>query len=138
MNRNKEELIRAIKFTLFSISAGIIQVLSFTLFNEVLQWNYWGCYLTSLILSVLWNFTLNRKLTFRSANNVPIAMLKVACFYLVFTPLSTWAGDWLNGSGWNEYLVLALSMVTNFVTEYLYDRYFVFGASIDTAVKKEK
>lgn len=138
MNRNKEKWIRAVKFTLFSISAGIIQVASFTLLNEVLRWNYWVCYLISLVLSVLWNFTMNRKVTFRSANNVPIAMLKVACFYLVFTPLSTWAGDWLNGIGWNEYLVLALSMVTNFVTEYLYDRFFVFGASIDTAVKKER
>ena len=93
MNRNKEEWIRAVKFTLFSISAGIIQVASFTLLNEVLRWNYWVCYLISLVLSVLWNFTMNRKVTFRSANNVPIAMLKVACFYLVFTPLSTWAGD---------------------------------------------
>lgn len=138
MKNSKKELIRAIKFTLFSISAGIIQVLSFTLLNEVLGWNYWVCYLTSLILSVLWNFTMNRKVTFRSANNVPIAMLKVACFYLVFTPLSTWGGDWLTGIGWNEYLVLAVSMITNFVTEFLYDRFFVFGASIDTAVPPEK
>jgi len=138
MANSKQELVRAIKFTLFSASAGIVQVASFALFNEVLKWNYWVCYLISLVLSVLWNFTLNRSITFRSANNVPIAMLKVACFYLVFTPLSTWGGNWLEGIGWNEYLVLAISMITNFVTEYLYDRFFVFGASIDTAVKKKK
>ncbi|MBQ2892639.1 MAG: GtrA family protein [Oscillospiraceae bacterium] len=130
--KNKE-LIRAIKFTLFSISAGIIQIGTFTLMNEVLHWNYWVCYLTALILSVLWNFTLNRKVTFHSAANVPIAMLKVAAYYLVFTPLSTWGGAALEGIGWNEYLVLILSMVTNFVTEFLYQRYFVFAKSLDTA-----
>ena len=130
--KNKE-LIRTIKFTLFSISAGIIQAGSFALMNEVFRWNYWVCYLTALVLSVLWNFTLNRKVTFHSAANIPVAMLKVAAFYLVFTPLSTWGGAALEGIGWNEYLVLAISMITNFVTEYLYQRYFVFGKSLDTA-----
>lgn len=135
---DKKELIRAVKFTLFSASAGIIQLLSFTLMNEVFRWNYWVCYLTALILSVLWNFTLNRKITFRSANNVPIAMLKVAAYYLVFTPLSTWGGDKLTGMGWNEYVVLVVSMLLNFATEFLYDRFVVFGASIDTAVSKKR
>ena len=137
MNK-KQEIIRAAKFTLFSASAGIIQILAFTLLNEVLRLNYWLCYLTALVLSVLWNFTLNRNITFRSAGNVPVAMLKVACYYVVFTPLSTWGGDALNTAGWNEYLVLALSMLTNFVTEFLYDRFFVFGKSIDTAKRKNK
>ena len=137
VNNRKKELIRAVKFTLFSISAGIIQVLSFTLMNEVFAWSYRVCYFTALVLSVLWNFTLNRNITFRSASNVPIAMLKVAGFYLVFTPLSTWAGGALTEFGWNEYLVLALTMITNFVTEFLFDRFIVFGGSIDTAVKKK-
>lgn len=132
MSKNKE-LFRAVKFTLFSISAGIIQTVSFALMNEVFHWNYWVCYLTSLVLSVLWNFTLNRKITFRSASNIPIAMLKVAGYYLIFTPLSTWGGSALESIGWNEYLVLILSMLTNFVTEYLFQRFFVFGKSIDTA-----
>ena len=135
----KTELLRTLKFTLFSVSAGIIQVLSFTLLNELLAIQYWVSYLASLVLSVLWNFTLNRKFTFKSAANVPIAMLKVAVFYLVFTPLSTWWTAALTepsyGICWNEYLVLALTMITNFVTEYLYDRFFVFGKSLDTAEK---
>ena len=133
MDNRKKELIRAVKFTLFSISAGIIQVLSFTLMNEVFTWSYRVCYFTALVLSVLWNFTLNRNITFRSASNVPIAMLKVAGFYLVFTPLSTWAGGALTELGWNEYLVLALTMITNFVTEFLFDRFIVFGDSIENA-----
>lgn len=132
-----KELLRTIKFTLFSISAGIIQVVSFTLLNELLSWNYWVSYLISLVLSVLWNFTLNRKYTFHSAANVPVAMAKVAGFYLVFTPLSTWWTAALTEPGygimWNEYVVLAITMIVNFVTEYLFDRYFVFGKSIDTA-----
>ena len=130
--KNKEVL-RAIKFTLFSISAGIIQTLSFTVMNEVFAWNYWVCYLTALILSVVWNFTLNRKFTFQSANNIPVAMLKVAAFYLVFTPLSTWSGQALADLGWNEYIILALSMATNLITEYFYQKYVVFRGSIDTA-----
>ena len=133
----KAELIRTVKFVLFSASAGIIQVASFALLNELLHLSYWVSYLISLTLSVLWNFTLNRKFTFKSAANVPIAMAKVAGFYLVFTPLSTWWTAALTepayGIMWNEYLVLAITMLTNFAAEYLFDRFLVFGSSIDTA-----
>ena len=137
----RKELWRSVKFILFSISAGIIQMGSFTLLNELLHLNYWVSYLISLVLSVLWNFTLNRKYTFQSAANVPVAMLKVAGFYLVFTPLSTWWTAVLTeasyGIMWNEYVVLIGTMLINFVTEFLFDRFFVFGKSIDT-VKIEK
>ena len=140
MNNTRKELLRTVKFVLFSISAGVIQVLSFTLMEELLQLSHWLSYLVSLILSVLWNFTLNRKFTFCSANNVPVAMMQVAVFYLVFTPLSTWWTAVLTAPevGWNEYLVLALTMIVNFVTEYLYDRFVVFGKSIDTAKKQPR
>lgn len=129
----KAELLRSVKFTLFSISAGLIQIGSFTLLNELFHLDYWVSYLIALVLSVLWNFTLNRRYTFHSANNVPVAMLKVALFYAVFTPASTWLEHWLTtGCGWNEYLVTAINMVLNFVLEFLYDRFFVFRGSIDT------
>ena len=129
----KAELLRSVKFTLFSISAGVIQIGSFTLLNELFHLDYWISYLAALVLSVLWNFTLNRRYTFHSANNVPVAMLKVALFYAVFTPASTWLEHWLTtGCGWNEYLVTAINMVLNFVLEFLYDRFFVFRGSIDT------
>lgn len=137
MTDKKKELIRAVKFTLFSASAGIIQAATFALMYELLHWVYWVSYLISLILSVLWNFTLNRNITFKSANNVPIAMLKVAAFYAVFTPLSTWGGAVLEGIGWNGFLVVAITMILNFVLEFLYDRFFVFGASIDTKETKK-
>ena len=137
MSESKKEIVRTIKFVLFSASAGIIQVASFALMEEALHLTHWISYLVSLILSVLWNFTLNRKFTFHSANNIPIAMTKVAVFYLIFTPLSTWWTAVLTGEAvaWNEYLVLAGTMLINFVTEYLYDRFVVFGKSINTAIK---
>ena len=126
-----------IKFTLFSVSAGIIQVLSFAIL-EIFIKDYWIPYLVSLVLSVLWNFTLNRKYTFKSATNVPVAMLKVFGYYCVFTPLSIWWGVALTNIGWNEYLVLALTMAVNMSTEFLFNRFVVFGKSINTAEKKDK
>ena len=137
MTATKKEVLRTVKFVFFSISAGLLQVLSFTLLEEVVQLEHWLSYLISLVLSVVWNFTLNRKFTFCSAGNVPIAMLKVAGFYAVFTPLSTWWTAALTGEavGWNEYLVLAITMIANFVLEYLFDRFFVFGKTLDTAKK---
>ncbi len=133
-----KEFTRVVKFTLFSISAGLIEIGTFTLLNEIFHLDYWVSYLVALVLSVLWNFTLNRKYTFRSASNVPIAMLKVAAFYAVFTPLSTLLEHYLTGLGWNEYLVTAINMVINFVTEFFYQRYFVFGKSIDTNDRAKK
>ena len=134
MTNKRKEFLRTVKFFLFSTSAGVIQVLSFTVFEEALHFAHWLSYFISLVLSVVWNFTLNRQYTFNSAGNIPVAMTKVALFYLVFTPLSTWWTAVLTGDGfmWNEYLVLILTMLVNFVSEYLYDRFFVFGKSIDT------
>ena len=134
-----KEFWRVVKFTLFSLSAGLIELGTFTLLNELVHLPYWISYLTALVLSVVWNFTLNRKYTFKSAANVPVAMLKVAAFYLVFTPLSTMLEHYLTMTlGWNEYVVTILNMLINFVTEFLYQRFFVFGKSIDTneAAKK--
>lgn len=129
-----KEFFRAVKFLLFSISAGLIQMGVFALLNELAGWPYWPCYLIALVLSVVWNFTLNRKFTFHSAANVPVAMMKVLAYYAVFTPLSTILGNYLaEDLLWNEYLVTALNMVLNFVTEFLYQRFFVFGKHVDDA-----
>ncbi len=135
---DKKEIVRAIKFLLFSMSAGLIQLGSFTLLNELLHWDYWLSYLIALVLSVIWNFTFNRKFTFKSANNVPIAMLKVLGYYAVFTPLSTLLEHYLADTlMWNEYLVTFINMFINLVTEFLFQRFVVFGKSIDTNVKKK-
>ena len=134
MSDNRKELMRTIKFVLFSLSAGVIQIIADVICNEVIQLDSWWSYLIALTLSVLWNFTLNRKFTFQSASNIPKAMALVAAFYVVFAPLSTWWTKALvQGQDWNEYVVLILTMTVNLVTEYLYQRYVVFRNSIDTA-----
>ncbi len=135
----KKELLRAVKFTLFSISAGVREIVAFTALELLTDWDYWPCYLIALVLSVLWNFTLNRNYTFHSSSNVPVAMAKVAAFYAVFTPASTWLGNYLAETlHWNDFLVTALNMLANFVLEYLYDRFFVFRDSMDTQEKANK
>ncbi len=120
------------KFVAFSISAGVIQMGLFTLLNELVGWKYWPSYLIALVASVVWNFTFNRKFTFKSASNVPKAMTLVLLYYAVFTPLSTLWGQAMADAGINEYIVLAFTMIVNFVTEFLYQRFFVFRKSINT------
>jgi len=131
MENNKKSLWQAVKFTLFSISAGIIQVGSFTLM-EIFIKDYWIPYLTSLVLSILWNFTFNRKYTFKSAANVPVAMAKVFGFYLVFTPLSTWLGHLAEGCGINDFVILVVTMLANFVLEFLFCKFVVYRGKEDT------
>jgi putative flippase GtrA len=136
----KQNVWQAAKFTLFSISAGAIEALSFTLLNELTGFPYWPSYLIALTLSVLYNFTVNRRFTFKSAANVPAAMLKVLGFYLVFTPLSTLAGHHAEAAGINEYIVLGVTMVCNLLLEFLFCRFVVYRGSINTndlARKKE-
>lgn len=132
MQEKQTSLWQVVKFTLFSISAGIIQVVSFTLLEEAFHMPYWPSYLISLILSVVWNFTFNRRYTFRSDANVPRSMVLVALFYVIFTPTTTVGGNALARAGWNDYIVLALTMVLNFVLEYLYQRFVVYRNAIDT------
>lgn len=134
--KNKEQLVQIVKFVFFSASAGVIQAVSFTLLNEFVKMKYWPAYLISLILSVLWNFTLNRKFTFKSAANIPIAMMKVAGYYLVFTPLSTYLGNMADGAGVNEYIILAVTMISNLVTEFLFCKFVVYRKQENTAKSK--
>jgi len=130
----KKEIVQIIKFTLFSASAGIIQVGSFALFELFIK-DYWIPYLTSLILSILWNFTINRRYTFKSAANVPVAMAKVFGFYLVFTPLSTYLGSMAEGRGADDFVVLILTMIANFVLEFLFCKFVVYRGKEDTLKK---
>ena len=132
----KENFLQTLKFVLFSASAGLIQIVSFTILSTFVfkdaDNEYGWSYFIALILSVLWNFTLNRQFTFKSAKNIPIAMLLVALFYLVFTPLSTWGGQVLSNHGWNEFLILAITMILNMVLEFLYCKFVVYRNSINT------
>ena len=122
----KQNLLQGVKFLFFECSAGIIQAVSFTLLNETIRWDYWPSYLIALTLSVLFSFTVNRKFPFKSAKNVPLAMMQVIGYYLVFTPLSTWWGEALTRIGWNEYIVLLGTMVINLLTEFCFYRFVVY------------
>lgn len=136
MKENKKELLQVLKFTLFSISAGIIQVGTFALL-EIFIKTYWIPYLTSLLLSILWNFTLNRRYTFRSAANVPVAMLKILGFYAVFTPLSTYLGDLAEANGINDFVILVITMLSNFVLEFLFCKFVVYRGKENTLGEKK-
>ena len=131
MENNKKQLWQAVKFTLFSASAGMIQVVSFALL-EIFIKTYWIPYLISLVLSILWNFTLNRRYTFKSATNIPVAMSKVFGFYLIFTPLSTYLGNWAEALGVNDFIILAVTMLANFVLEFLFCKFVVYRGTEDT------
>ncbi|MBQ2890959.1 MAG: GtrA family protein [Clostridia bacterium] len=131
----KESVFQVIKFALFSASAGIIQAVSFAIFNEVFGWIYWPSYLTALVLSIVWNFTLNRQYTFKSAVNVPIAMLKLFGFYAVFTPVSTYLGQ-LASASVNEYIVLAVTMASNLILEFLFCKFVIYKNQENTLEKK--
>ena len=134
----KNNIIQVIKFTLFSASAGVIQATSFVLLNEVFNWSYNVSYPISLILSIIWNFTFNRKFTFKSAANVPIAMAKVLGFYIVFTPLSTWLGNMAESGGVNEYIVLAVTMLSNLILEFLFCKFIVYRNQENTLQQKQE
>ena len=131
MEEKKKSIWQVLKFTLFSLSAGIIQIGTFAVL-EIFIKDYWIPYLISLVLSILWNFTLNRKYTFKSATNVPVAMAKVFGFYLVFTPLSTYLGDLAERHGGNDFLILAITMISNFILEFLFCKFVVYRGAEDT------
>ena len=137
---DKKEFLRALKFLLFSVSAGVIELVSFTLMDLIPNFDYVFKAFISLTLSVIWNFTLNREFTFKSANNVKIAMLKTLGYYIVFAPLSILLADMylVKTLGWNEILVKAITMFVNFVTEFLFQRFFVYGKSVDTNARAQK
>lgn len=132
-----KELFRFFKFLFFSISAGIVQLGSFTLLNEVTNLRYWPCYLISLVLSIVWNLTFNRKFTFKSDESFITCFSKIFFYYLIFTPVTTILGDYLVEKVLiNEYIVTAFNMILNFVSEFLYQRFIVFKKSIDNNEKK--
>ena len=134
--KQTKEWVRVLKFVLFSASAGVIQFGSFALLNELTEWRYWPCYLISLLLSILWNFTFNRRFTFKSKANITKAMLLVLAFYAVFTPATTLLGDWLaEDLLWNEYVVTIINMLLNLSLEYLYQRFVVYRKHIDNRDK---
>lgn len=134
----KQSIIQVLKFIAFSMGAGIIQIVSYTIIHEITDWAHWKCYIPSLVLSVLYNFTVNRRYTFKSATNVPVAMAKVGFYYVIFTPLSTYLGNLAEVAGVNNYIIEAVTMLCNLITEFLVCRFWVYRNSMNTNKIAEK
>ena len=130
-----QQFIQFIKFTLFSASAGAIQLLSTTILHQWTGWlldYYWLAYIIGLTLSVIWNFTFNRKFTFKAANNVPLAMTLVIIYNCIIVVPLALGGDALVklwGEQWGI-LVTAISLLINFITEFFWDKYIVFNQKV--------
>ena len=141
-----QQFIQILKFTGFSISAGVIQLVSFGIMYDWTSWlPWWPAYLISVILSVVWNFTFNRKFTFKAANNVPLAMGLVIIYYCAFTPLSVFGGDAIAAQlpANLGMLVTFMMMLVNFVTEFIWDKLVVFNQKVTDKIlswfkKKDK
>ena len=134
----KKVLIQFLKFVAFSCGAGIIQFGVSTLLFRFTSMHYWLAYLIGLILSVIYNYTLNGLFTFKIKKKIWLVALLVLGYYAVFTPASLLWGAWLTDgnvlelftvkhAGWNEILVLAITMLINMITEFAYSKYVVFG-----------
>lgn len=136
----KESIIQVVKFVVFSMGSGVIQTVVFTILNEKMHFDYWQSYLPAIILGVLYGFTVNRRFTFKSANNVPIAMAKLAFYYCIFIPTSTYLGDLAESAGVNEYIVLVVTMLSNLITAFLVNRFWIYKDSMNTnkLAQKEK
>lgn len=125
-----KQFLQVLKFAAFSASAGVIQLLSFSIlydWTHLLPW--WPAYLISLVLSVAWNFTFNRKFTFAAATNLPISMCLVALYYCAFTPISVFGGDAMTAAIGEELGIITTvtMMLINFVTEFFWDKFVVFN-----------
>lgn len=154
MKISKKEVWRGVKFLLFSISAGAIQAISSLLLKLVIldrvidpeatltfiieqPTSTFIADTVGLALSILWNFTFNRKFTFRAANNVPIAMLLAFVFYVPFYPFQIWyvatiEEQLVNMGSWGFIIGLGTCMIINFVLEFLWQQFVVFRGKVDT------
>lgn len=136
----KENIIQVVKFVAFSLGSGVIQTVVFTVLNEFMHFDYWQSYLPAIFLGVLYGFTVNRRFTFKSANNVPVAMAKLAFYYCIFIPTSTYLGNLAENKGVNEYIVLVVTMLANLTTAFLVNRLWIYRNSMNTndLAQKEK
>lgn len=142
----KQNFVQFLKFVAVMVSAGLIQIAVFTLLQEFAHFDSWfsqafatevslkfgPSYFVALVASVIFSFTVNRRYTFKSATNIPIAMMKLTIYYIIFTFISTTGGEYLAQIGWNEYVTLGVNMIVNFITEYLVCRFWLYRKSMNT------
>ena len=62
-------------------------------------------------------------------------MAKVFGFYLVFTPVSTYLGNMAEAWGANDFVILIITMLSNFILEFLFCKFVVYRGKEDTLKK---
>lgn len=149
-NAKKEKrkgVMQFIKYALCAASAGIIQLVLFTVLQAVIPSNGKTIHFivedmdlvtfiattVALCASILWNFTFNRKFTFKDAGNVPKAMVLAFLFYVPFYPFQTWYVHTIksllvdaigvDGAG---IIAEGTVMIINFALEFMWQKFVVF------------
>lgn len=164
----KKKAKRFLKYAIIAISGGLIQLTAYIILSDAIKldkhvsfdaiyqkqpWlteifydpdtgkTYGLSYFIAVSLSVIWNFTFNRKYTFKSASNVPKAMLLFVLYYAFSIPFNCWAIVQLNKLvvfPLSDKVILICIMLANGLPAFFYQRYVVFGRSLDTKHKKKK
>ena len=145
---------QAVKYFLCAASAGLIQFVTFTILSTVFDktgvtasmgkmWFFgemdkslFTATTIALGLSIIWNFTLNRKFTFKAANNVPLAMGLAFLFYVPFYPFQTWYVGAVTGAirdaigqpeaTWPSIIAEGTVMLINGILEFCWQKFVVF------------
>lgn len=143
----RKGVVQFIKYALCAASAGIIQIVLFSILQTVLPKDMGNIHFivedmqlgtfiattVALCASILWNFTFNRKFTFKDAGNVPLAMFLAFLFYVPFYPFQTWYVHTIktllshhinvDGAG---IIAEASVMAINFALEFIWQKFVVF------------
>lgn len=149
-NAKKEKrkgVLQFIKYALCAASAGIIQLALFSILQAVIPQSgktirfivedmdlvTFISTTVALCASILWNFTFNRKFTFKDAGNVPKAMLLAFLFYVPFYPFQTWYVHTIKSlllgplsTQASGIIAEGSVMVINFVLEFMWQKFVVF------------
>ncbi|MDO5025763.1 MAG: GtrA family protein [Trueperella sp.] len=135
-----ETQLQAVKFTLLSGTAAVVEAGSYALFLALDLMPVSWAQAISVALSVLWNFTLNRKFTFKSTGNVPFAMLLVSLFYVAYIPISSVLAGLMDDAGMHPAVIKIIWLLINFVGEFIWWKYVVFGIGerwLDSITKRK-
>lgn len=158
MRKNNDGRWQAVKYFLCMCSAGLIEMITYYIFLAVLPIDpkatiyfldpvplsklVFVSECLSLGLSIIWNFTFNRKFTFKSAKNVPVAMALAFLFYVPFFPFAAWYVPKLTRAlaslgGFGGFLAKGTKMILNGVLEFCWQKFVIYRKSANTAEHKD-
>ena len=151
----RKTLFQIIKYAICTASAGLIEFITFTILTKTpilssmanekvwfftennLAW--FVATAIALFLSIVWNFTINRKFTFKSAGNVPRAMSLAFLFYVPFFPFKLWFNSYMpEHLGVDSLLIEVITMLINGVLEFCWQKFVIYRKEQDTAPPKHE